>query len=94
MKQQFVDTPNWSSAKYAKEMKTEQKCKWLAFIKALQIIDQKAIKIGIDPDTIDLPNKQIYKHYIKPESETFEYYLSVLDTDNTKGFFIISDCDD
>ena len=78
----------------AKEMNNTQKCKWLAFIKAIQIIDQKAEKLGIDPDTIDLPNKQIYNNYIKPESETFEYYLSVIDKDKSKGFFLISDYDE
>lgn len=77
-----------SPKNYIKNMPIQQKCRWMAFLKALTIIDNKAISLGRDPNTIDLPNKQIYKSYIQPESETIEYYLGVVDTDKDKEFFL------
>jgi len=70
-------------------MSLERKCKWMAFIKAIQIIDKKAVKIGLDPNNIDLPNVKIYKDYILPESETLEYHYELLAKDNSIGFFLL-----
>ena len=84
----FKPTPNWSAKKHVADMSPQQKCKWIAFLKAITIIDNKSHALGIDPNTLELPNNQIYRHYIKPESETFEYYLSVVEEDNSRDFFI------
>lgn len=77
--------------KYIDTISDETKCKWIAFIRAIQIIDRKAIQLGIDPDTVDLPSNQIYNKYIKPESETLEYTLSLIKEDKNKEFFLLSD---
>jgi hypothetical protein len=60
----------------------------MAFLKALMIVTEKSEKLGLDPDLVDIPNVQMYQTYIKPESETIEYWLSVGDKDPNKKFFV------
>lgn len=88
MSNKFIDTPNWSTREYVKNMTTSQTCHWMAFLKALTIVTEKAQKLGLDPDSIDIPNIQMYNTYIKPESETIEYWLSVGENDPNKKFFL------
>lgn len=78
---------NLSPRKYIKHMTKKQRCNWIAFINALRIIDLKAESLGLDPDSIDLPNVKIYKAYIEPKSETIEYYMDQNETDEFAYFF-------
>lgn len=86
MEKQY-NTKNWSTKRYVQEMPISQKCKWFAFINALQVIDRKAISLGKDPDKLDLPNIKIYQTYIEPESETLEHQMSLGEQDEFYYFF-------
>lgn len=82
-----IPTTTWSTKEYVQNMSTSQKCKWLAFVNALQIIDRKAISLGKDPNSMDLPNIKIYQTYIEPESEVYEYHLNSGPKDEFHYFF-------
>lgn len=83
-----METINTDSKQYIANMTLKQKCRWAAFIRAIQLINQKAVRLGKNPNKINLHNTVLFKTFIEPESEAMEFWFNETKNGSVDTFFL------